>query len=159
MGITVIAVTAHVLVLITHVLVGVLDPYPKGLIMKIWKQLKGPKGRKISLFAGEVVSYAGITALLIYPERYNLLSLFVACVLLVLVLSPFIGHAAEVSEKGESGFKFSLFLTSALALQPFATFAVKSAPISDSARLGWLIVTYIVTSLIARWSRKKLPGV
>lgn len=127
--------------------------------MKIWKKLTGPKGRKASLFAGEVVSYSGFTALLIYPERYNSLSLIGICAVLVLVLSPFLSYAADVSKKGESGFKFSLLLTSALALQPIATFTVNAAPISDSARLGWLIFTYIVTSLLSRWSRKKLPGV
>lgn len=127
--------------------------------MKIWQKLSGPIGRKVSLFAGEVVSYAGITALLIYPKQYNSLVLLVTCVLLLLVLLPFIGHAVEVSKKGESGLKFSLLLTSALVLQPLATFTVKTAPISDNARLGWLIAAYVVTSLISRWSRKKLPGV
>ena len=140
-------------------LVGVSDTYPKGLIMKIWKNLTGPIGSKISLFTGEVVSYAGFTALLIYPEQYNLLYLFAACTVFILVLCPFIGHAVDVSEKGESGFKFSLFLTIALALPPLTTFTVNAAPISDFARWISLIVTYIVTSLLSRWSRKKLPGV
>lgn len=127
--------------------------------MKIWKNLTGPIGSKISLFAGEVVSYAGFTALLIYPERYNLLNLFAACAVFILVLLPFIVHAVYVSEMGESGLKFSLLLTCALALPPLTTFTVQAAAGSDRALLIWSITAYVVTSLISRWSRKKLPGV
>lgn len=127
--------------------------------MKIWKKLKGPKGRKASLFAGEVVSYSGFAALLIYPGWYNIFSLIGICVVLVLVLSPFFSYAADVSKKGESGFTFALLLTNVLVLPPLATFTVKTSANSDNALLACLVVTFVITSLISRWSRKKLPGV
>lgn len=140
-------------------LVGVSDTYPKGLTMGIWKNLTGPTGRKISLFAGEVVSYAGFTTLLVKPEWYSLLSLIGFCVVLILVLLPLLIYWVDTYGDDEIGLTFSLLLTNTMALPSVTAFAVNTGVHSDNALIAWLIVSFVITSLISRWSRKKLPGV
>ncbi|WP_284785794.1 hypothetical protein [Corynebacterium rhinophilum] len=128
-------------------------------MLNLLEKLAGPKGRKVSLFLAEVVSYAGLTALTINPKWLSCLTMVGFFVVLLIVLSPFTFHAVDVSKEGESGFLLSLRLTVVLALPILLSTAIKNEIASDVPRLIWMTAAFACTSALSRRCRRKLPGI
>ena len=131
----------------------------KGFTMKFWQKITVPSWRKVSLFLAEVVSYAGLTAISIRPDWFSWFTMAGFFVVLFLVLSPFMCHAAKVSPTGDSGFLLCLRLTAVLALPLLVSTAIKGSIEADVPRLFWMTFAFALTSLCSRRCRKKLPGV
>lgn len=127
--------------------------------MNFLEKCTGPKGRNLSLYFAELIIYFGVTALVINPSWCTLGNQIIFFLVFLISLLPYLFYAVRELPKSNTGFKLSVLLVGALVVSQLVTAVFSLVSSSDFQKLIAVTIAYAITSSLARWCRKKLPGV
>lgn len=127
--------------------------------MNFLKKCTGPKGRNLSLYFAELIIYFGVTALVINPSWCTLGNQIIFVLVFLISLLPYLVYAVRELPEDGTGPKLSMLLVGAVVLSQLVTSVFPLASSSDFQKLIMTTIAYAITSSLARWCRKKLPGV